>query len=175
VEKGWYSWGPWQSRASWLLVPRPWASADLRDTARAMSEENVEIVRRVFDAVARRDTETILSHPDVDWDGSRHRWAEMLGGTAAHWQGHEGLRRWSREYYAMWENLEDEVEELLDAGDCVVSIVTTRARGRASGIEVEWKQNAGVWTVREGKVVQVVWHATPEDALEAAGLSESDG
>ena len=139
-----------------------------------MSQENVEIVRQVFDAVARRDTETILSlyDPDVEWDGSRHRWAEVMGGTQAAWQGHEGLRKWSREYYAMWENLEDEVEELLDAGDRVVSIVTTRARGRASGVEVEWKQNAGVWTLRDGKVVRVVWHASRDEALEAAGLRE---
>ena len=138
-----------------------------------MSEENVEIVRRVFDAVARRDSETVLSlyHPEVDFDGRRHRWAEVLGTDQARVHGHAGLRRWSRQYYEAWENLEDNVEELIDAGEHVVSIVTTRARGRASGVEVEWKQNAGVWTVREGKVVKVVWLPTREEALEAAGLT----
>jgi ketosteroid isomerase-like protein len=35
-----------------------------------MSQENVEIVRRVYDAVARRDAETVLSlyDPDVELD-----------------------------------------------------------------------------------------------------------
>ena len=35
-----------------------------------MSEENVEIVRRAHDAVARRDTETVLALYDaeVEWD-----------------------------------------------------------------------------------------------------------
>jgi ketosteroid isomerase-like protein len=139
-----------------------------------MSEENVEIVRRVFDAVARRDTETVLSlyHPDLEWNGSRHRWAEVLGHGMARFRGHEGLRRWARQYYEAWENLEDNIEELIDAGDQVISIVTTRARGRASGVEVEWKHNAGVWTIRDGKVVRVVWLPTREEALEAAGLRE---
>jgi hypothetical protein len=50
--------------------------------------------------------------------------------------------------------------------------VTTRARGRKSGAEVELKRNAGVWTVRGGQVVKVVWFSTPEEALEAAGLRE---
>ena len=139
-----------------------------------MSQENVEIVRRVFAAVARGDTEAVLSlyDPDVEWDGSRHAWATVMGDTQAGWRGHEGLRKWSREYYAMWEALDDEVEELIEAGDRVVSVVTTRARGRASGIEVEWKHNAGVWTVQEGKIVRVVWFPTCAEALEAAGLQE---
>jgi ketosteroid isomerase-like protein len=139
-----------------------------------MSQENVEIVRRVFEAVARGDTEAVLSlyDPDVEWDGSRHTWSTVMGDTHAAWHGHEGLRKWSREYYAMWEALDDEVEELIEAGDRVVSVVTTRARGRASGAEVEWKHNAGVWTVQKGRIVRVVWFPTRAEALEAAGLSE---
>ena len=87
-------------------------------------------------------------------------------------RGHDALRRLFRQYYEMWENLEDEVTELIDAGDTVVSVVNTRARGRASGLEVEWAGNSGVWTLRAGKVVRVVWFSNRADALEAAGLSE---
>jgi ketosteroid isomerase-like protein len=38
-----------------------------------MSEENVEIVRRVFDAVARDDSASVLAlfDPEVEWDNSR--------------------------------------------------------------------------------------------------------
>ena len=49
--------------------------------------------------------------------------------------------------------------------------MTTCARGRASGIEVEGKDLAGVWTVRDGKVVQVVWYPTRAEALEAVGAA----
>jgi ketosteroid isomerase-like protein len=138
-----------------------------------MSQENVEVMRHLFDAVARRDTETVLSlyDPDVEWDGSRHRWGEVLGGEPI-WRGHDGLRKWARAYYETWDDLQNTVEELLDAGDRVVAIVTTRARGRASGVSVEWAHHAGVWTVRDGRIVRVVWFRTRDEALESVGLRE---
>ena len=140
-----------------------------------MSQENVEVVRRLYDAAARRDTPTVLSlyDRDVEWDGSRSRWAEVFPGQP-HFQGHEELRRFFRLYYEMWESLEDDVQELIDTGDHVISVVTSRGRGRASGVDVEWRGNAGVWTIRNGKVVRVVWFSTRAEALEAVGLSKKD-
>jgi ketosteroid isomerase-like protein len=136
-----------------------------------MSEENVEIVRRLYDAVARRDAAEVLSlyDPEVEWDGSRHAWSSVMGETRFH--GHEGIRKFSRLYYETWESLDDNLEELIDADHCVVSLSTIRARGRRSGIEVEWKNQAGVWTIRDGKIVRIVWFPTREEALEAAGLT----
>ena len=138
-----------------------------------MSQENVEVVRQLFDAVARRDTETVLSlyDPEFEWDGTRSRWAEIIPGEAE-FHGHEGLRRFFRLYYETWESFEDDVQELIDAGDHAISVVTSRGRGRDSGIDVEWAGNAGVWTVRDGKIVRVVWFSTREEALDAVGLSE---
>jgi ketosteroid isomerase-like protein len=140
-----------------------------------MSRENVEIVRRVYEAAARRDSATVLSFydPDIEWDGSRSRWAEVLSGEP-HVHGHEELRRFFRRYYEMWETFEDDLQELIDAGDQVVSVVTSRGRGLASGVDVEWPGNSGVWTLRDGKVVRVVWFPTRAAALEAAGLPEQD-
>ena len=137
-----------------------------------MSQENVEIVRRIYEAAARRDSETIFSlyHSDVEWDGSRSRWAEIMAGETQ-WQGHDALRRFFRLYYEMWEDFHDDVQELIDAGDRVISVVNSRGRGRASGLDVEWAGNAGLWTLREGKVVRVVWFSSRAEALEAAGLS----
>ena len=138
-----------------------------------MSQENVETVRRLFDAVAQRDKATILSiyDPNFEWDGSRSRWGEVLPGEAR-FRGHDGMRRFFRQYYETWENLEDEIQELIDAGDDVVSVVNTRGRGRMSGLDVEWAGNAGVWTIRDGKVVRVVWFPNRTEALEAVGPSE---
>jgi ketosteroid isomerase-like protein len=86
------------------------------------------------------------------------------------YKGHEGLRNWFREWFQAWENLDDHYEELIDAGDKVVSLSTMRGRGRVSGVEIDLKHNAGIWTVRRGKVVSVVWFPTREEAFEAAGL-----
>ena len=138
-----------------------------------MSLENVEVVRRIYEASAARDTEKVLSlyDPEVEWDGSRHRWAEVMDGEAK-FRGHEDLRSFFRRYHEMWETFEYDVEELIDAGEDVISVVTSRARGRSSGVEVEWAEQVGVWTIRNARVVRVVWLRTREEALEAVGLSE---
>ena len=138
-----------------------------------MSQENVEVVRRIFEASVRRDVETVLAlyDPDVEWDGSRHRWGEVMVGDLK-WKGHAALRQFFRRYYEMWEDFEFDIDELLDAGGDVISVVTSRARGRSSGIVVEWTEQVAIWTIRDGKAVRVTWFSSRAEALEAAGLSE---
>lgn len=135
-----------------------------------MSQETVDIVRRLYDAAARRDSEAILAlyDPEVEWDVSRTHAAVMEG----LYRGHDGLRAWAREWYDAWENLEYDVAELIDAGDEVISVVSVRGRGRTSRAEVEFARHAGLWTIREGKIVRVVWFPTRAAALEAADRSE---
>jgi ketosteroid isomerase-like protein len=137
-----------------------------------MSAENVEIVRRVYEAAARRDSEAVMAlyDPEVELDNGG------LGlpgyGTGEIARGHEELRRFFRDWHEAWDNIEYDYDELIDAGgDRVVSVVTRHGRGRASGLEVEMPA-ALVWTVRDGKVVRVVWFKSRGDALEAAGLQE---
>jgi uncharacterized protein len=137
-----------------------------------MSQENLEIVRRVYEASARRDTATVLSlyDPGVEWDMTHHPYGEMDEGGGSRF-GHEGLRAWFRDWYEVFEDFEHECDDLIDAGEHVVSVGTDHAQGRESGVQVH-TQLAGVWTIRHGKVVRVVWFASVEDALEAVGLSE---
>jgi ketosteroid isomerase-like protein len=137
-----------------------------------MSQENVEVVRRIYEAAARRDTPTVLAlyHPEVELDASRIG----LGGLAGHGgvsHGHEGLRAFFREWHEAWGEIEYDYEELIDAGEQVISIVTRHARGRASGIEVG-RSFALLWTIRDGEVVRVVWFLSRAEALQAAGLSK---
>jgi ketosteroid isomerase-like protein len=136
-----------------------------------MSRENVEIVRSLFDAVARHDSEAVLAHydPDVVWQDEGTPRGEFVGGTVH--RGHDGIRAWFREWYEAFEDVTYEVDELIDAGADVVSIVTMRGRGRASGALTERPQFA-VWTVSGGKVSRVAWYSTREAALEAAGAGE---
>jgi len=136
-----------------------------------MSEENVEIVRRLFDAVARHDTEAVLAayDPNVEYDFSKSPLVALVGSTV--YRGHEGMRQWVRDRYESWESIADDCQELIDAGQAVVSFVVTRGRGRSSGVETEL-QHYGVWTIADGKIVRVGWFYAREEALEAAGLSE---
>jgi ketosteroid isomerase-like protein len=137
-----------------------------------MSRENVEIVRRVHDALARRDAGTILAlyDPEIEMDFSHSPFADFMQQGRVH--RHEGVRSAFRDWYDAWEDVETDVDELIDAGQQVISVFTYRGRGRVSRVDVEWKRMAGVWTIREGKIVRVVWLRTRDEALEAAGLGE---
>jgi ketosteroid isomerase-like protein len=130
----------------------------------------VEAVRRVFDSLERPDSAVqTLWHPDVEFDVSRDIWGAVVGG--GRYRGVEGVRRWMRDLYAAWEKMDLDCEELIDASDQIIAVLTARGRGRVSGIELEYHP-AGVWTFREGKIVRVVWFATRKEALEAVGLRE---
>lgn len=134
-----------------------------------MSQENVDIVRRVYQAVGQGDTEGVLAayDPAVEWDFRTSPFRDFLRENV--YVGHEGIRRFIRERYSdAWADIEDHLEELIDAGEHVVSVVTSRGHGLASGVEVG-RKHAGVWTIREGRITRVAWFATRDEALEAAG------
>src|SRR5688500_11610348 len=122
-----------------------------------MSQENVDVVRRVYDAAGRRDADEVLAlyDPEVELDSSRLSIVDSVGVDTDIYRGHDGLRRFFRNWHEAWDNVEYDFDELIDAGgDHVVSVVTRHGRGRASGAEVRLPV-ALLWTVREGKVVRV--------------------
>ena len=136
-----------------------------------MSQENVDVVRRVYDAAARRDVPAVLAlyDPEVELDATRVDIVGPMGQST--FRGHAGLRSFFREWHEAWENIEYDFEDLIDAGDQVVSVVTRRARGLASGADVEWHV-ALLWTLREGRVTRVVWFPSRQDALVATAPPE---
>src|SRR5215207_4159416 len=75
------------------------------------------------------------------------------------------------ETYRGHEAITIETERVVGDGDRLVSIHRFRGRARHTGIELEGPL-AYVWTFQDGKVVHLKSFAGPEDALEAAGLSE---
>ena len=137
-----------------------------------MSGENVEIVRRLYDAAARHDTAGVLDFYDhgIEWDIS-HAPARKLMGAPHVFNGHEGLRTFFRQWYEAWKHVEPDLEELIDGGEQIISVETTRGRGQTSGALVELP-HAAVWTFRGGKIVRVLWFGSRQEALEAAGLEE---
>ena len=90
---------------------------------------NVEVVRRVYEAAARRDAETVLALYDVEveFDSSRLEIVDNVGAGSDVYRGHAGLRRFFREWHEPWESVEYDFDELIDAGgDYVISLVTRR-------------------------------------------------
>jgi hypothetical protein len=72
-----------------------------RDTAWAMSEENVEIVRRLYGFWTQRDYSTLpeIAHPDVVIDLSRNVF------NPAVYRGLDGFRDFVDQADEMWEGL----------------------------------------------------------------------
>ena len=135
-----------------------------------MSQENVESVRRVADAYNRRDVGAMLDelHPEIEW----HPWLQVqLGGRATVYRGHRGVREGIRDGEDAFSEIRAEPSEVRDLGERVIAIGRLRARGKESGAITE---SAIAWIVefKGGKVIRVREYLDPEEALEAAGLSE---
>ena len=135
-----------------------------------MSQENVEIVRRVSDAYNRRDVGAMLDelHPEIEW----YPWLQVqLGGGATVYRGHQGIREGVRDGEEAFSEIRAEQSEVRDLGERVVAIGHLRARGKESGALTE---SALAWIVefKSGKVIRVREYLDPEEALAAAGLSE---
>ena len=65
-----------------------------------------------------------------------------------------------------WETWRMELEDIRSHGDDVAVVVHYRARGRASGLELEGQESA-LWTVREGRVVRYAWFQHADHASHA--------
>jgi ketosteroid isomerase-like protein len=133
----------------------------------AVSEENVEIALAAADAWNRGDYEAWLATWDENSEFVPLR-AQLEGGS---YSGHDGLLRFRDELTQDFEEVRLELEETRDAGDQVVGIGRFRARGRASGVDINVP--LGVLTrLSRGKIVYMRFFTEPAGALQAAGLTE---
>jgi ketosteroid isomerase-like protein len=139
-----------------------------------MSEENVEIVTRSFEAfqegMRRGDLAVWFDSEDLADDFEWVIPPEVVGlGT---YRGREGFLEFMRAWTEDYENWSIDLERVIDAGeDRVVGVFHHRATGRASGVPIELVQGI-VWELADGRVVRMRNYMTPAEALEAAGLSE---
>jgi ketosteroid isomerase-like protein len=135
----------------------------------AMSEVNVEIVRRCHELWARRDFPSLLALIDDDTvlDLSRNVFNPGV------YRGREGFRRWVEAVDEVWDGLEPRLIEIVgDPGDHVVTAIRLSGRGRGSGVEAEM-EGFQVWTLRDGRIVRVTGgYRDRAEALEAVGPRE---
>ena len=135
-----------------------------------MSQENVDLVRRVYEAHGRGDFTAVFAayDPEIEWHVLRV--AEF--GFDPVYVGHDGVRTFWRIWLSAWETTSFEYDEFIDAGEHVVVVQSQRMRARTSGIEVEWNSYTQVWTIQDAKVVRMEFFPTRDEALEAVGLKE---
>jgi hypothetical protein len=157
------------------------SSGPLRDTGWAMSEENLERVRQVFElfrtryssfegGIGRDDLATAseIFHPDFVLDATRAPVIDLRGT----YQGlAEVIDFWGR-WLEAWESIDFE-DELTDAGDRVLAAIKRQTmKGKGSGVEVDFPPYWQVFTIRDGLVIRQALYLEEADALEAAGLSD---
>ncbi len=130
-----------------------------------MSTENVQIIRRLVEAFNDRDIDSVVQ--DMQPDVELHPLRAQLEGKA--YRGHDGVREMLADFDQDWESIQVDAEEFRDADDEVVVLGRLRARGRASGIDLDVPMGF-VWTLRDGKVVRIRSFSEQADALRAAGL-----
>jgi uncharacterized protein len=127
-----------------------------------VSEEDVETVRRSYEALNEGDVEAALEALDSDavWRDS----PELPGG--GEFRGLEALGRFLGDFLAEWRDFHQEIEDVVGAGDRVALVIHLSAVGRSSGIAVDTRY-AHVWTMREGRGIRVDAYRTPEAGLGA--------
>ena len=140
-----------------------------------MSQENVEIVRRIYDAFDRGQTPTSAGAGDLflevfDPEVVLEQWA-ALPGTGGVFHGYEGMLIGWRELTESLDEIRFVIERYVETGDTLVFAVHARARGRESQIDVDLRLGH-LFDLRNRRVVRWAAYASFDEALAAAGLHE---
>ena len=132
-----------------------------------MSQENVEVVYRWYEAFRRHDNEACVRDSAADVEIVSY----LLGVEGTVYKGHTGLCRYIDQVFAVFPDWHARVVQTIDHGDTVIAEIRMAGRGAGSGLEIEqttWQ----VTRFREGKMAGFTAYGNRAQALEAVGLSE---
>jgi ketosteroid isomerase-like protein len=137
------------------------------DTGRAMSQENVEVVKAFFDAYNARDSEAVdrLLHPEAEITTLSTR-----AGMPDHWR-RGTTKRYFQQVDEAWTDLRVEVEDYRELGERVVALGVLRGAGMSSHAEIA-RDFATVFVVRNSQIVLLDTYDNWKTGLDAAGLRE---
>jgi hypothetical protein len=133
-----------------------------------MSQENIEVVRRLMAAVSGGTEDALASlselcEPDIDYYPVR----KFPEARPCH--GLEEFSRFLARYLDAW-RVEVAIQNLIDVGDeRVLARGTLRTEGHGSGMELEGDLHQCFW-LRHGRIFRQEDHLTLQGALHALGL-----
>jgi ketosteroid isomerase-like protein len=131
-----------------------------------MSQENIEVVRQMFEAFIGRDYDASLHAFASDAIGD---FTHMMDGRIAHGRDEiaREVARWAQE----WTDFQTSIESYRATGEEVLVFVRQVGTGRLSGITSELAY-AQVFVVEAGEITRMKTYLDRAEALEAAGLQE---
>jgi ketosteroid isomerase-like protein len=144
-----------------------------RDTAWAMSEENVKMIRRGVAAWNEGHIERVLGlfHPELEFRPEQTDEGQpIFPGLDPLYAGPDGFRKFWRDWNAIFEEISQEIERTAADQDHVVILAHFHGVVRG-GVHAD-RRIATAFTLRDGLVWRISSFPRWEDALEAAGLSE---
>jgi ketosteroid isomerase-like protein len=133
-----------------------------------MSQENVELQHRVIDDFNRRDLDAYLALIDPDVEFTPYE-VSVQGGDP--YRGHDGVRSWWEDSFAVLTDVRADVYEVRDLGNMTLVRGDLRGQGAGSGAAFE----RAMWLVAQWRAKKIVWwraFGSEAEALEAAGLRE---
>ena len=137
-----------------------------------MGQDNVEIVRRVYQDIPRNfdpnNPMRALYAPDFELDQS-----DLALDVEDVAVGFEAADAALREYWETFKDFSVKLEEIIHADERQV-VTRVRDGGRIKGSDSEvWSTFFHVWTFADSKVTRLSLHNDRNRALEAAGLPSS--
>lgn len=126
-----------------------------------MSQQNVEIIRGMYEAFSSGDGDGALEYfdPEVVIDAT-HRVDGRIG------KGHQELVAILGEWLGTWDDWREEVEEIRDLGARVLVVSTQCGRGKESGIDWE-ARFAMLYEFRRGKISRWTIYDDLDEAAQA--------
>jgi ketosteroid isomerase-like protein len=136
-----------------------------------MSQENVELVRAVFEAFERGDVEGILRHCDENVEITQDAELFDLLGASQRMHGHEGVLKAFAIWPEQWNDFSIEALTVTDVGTYVMVETVNRGRGKDSGVDVEMPFTF-LFSVHGEAITEWRIFMRHEDALRAVGQVE---
>src|SRR6266480_5983658 len=129
-----------------------------------MSQENVDVMRRIVEASSRQDYQAVLADldPEVEIDDT-----DIPESTGA-----DSFLEWLARWDQVWESWHVEDIDVRAAGKGqAIALFTMVAKGKGSGVELT-RPDALVASFRDGKAVKLGYYNDQSQALEAVGQPE---
>jgi ketosteroid isomerase-like protein len=132
--------------------------------AETVTDSNLEIVKKGYEALARGGFEDWLPYFDSEFEMTTPPDLASEPGT---YRGQEGVRRWWEEFYEAMDEVRLEPHDFLAVGEYVVVPFEIVTRGRTTGLETRMRA-VQVWHLRDGKAIRLDVYAELEQAVAAA-------